>query len=175
MKKPHHLREYLLKAIPDLSPDQDRLLIFANQGSLRSTMAGGFSFEQSYTLDVIITDYAGDIDVIGVVLFTWIAEHQSELMANHEKGKQAITFEAELIDNSKYDINFQIPLTERVIVKKNAEGKLELSYPAEPQYTQFEQPTNVTLTDSSGHELASWTTPEKEGWSMAFAPPGKNP
>jgi len=175
MKKPNHLREYLLKSIPDLSPDQDRLLIFANQGSLRSTMSGGFSFEQSYTLDVIITDYAGDIDVIGVVLFTWIAEHQSELMANHEKGKQSITFEAELIDNSKYDINFQIPLTERVVVKKNSEGKLELSYPAEPQYTQFEKPTNVILTDSSGHELASWTTPEKEGWSMAFAPPGKNP
>lgn len=175
MKKPNHLREYLLNAIPDLSPDQDRLLIFANQGSLRSTMAGGFSFEQSYTLDVIITDYAGDIDVIGVVLFTWIAEHQSELMANHEKGKQAITFEAELIDNSKYDINFQIPLTERVIVKKNAEGKLEISYPAETQYTQFEKPTNVTLTDSSGQELASWTTAEKEGFSMAFMPPGRNP
>lgn len=175
MKKPNQLREYLLKAIPDLSPDQDRLLIFTNNGHLRSTMVGGYSFEMAYTLDLTITDYAGDVDVIGVVLFTWIAEFQSELMANHEKGKQAITFEAELIDNSKYDISFQIPLTERVIVKKNADGKLELSYPAEPQYTQFEQPTNVTLTDSSGHELASWTTVKKEGWSMAFMPPGKNP
>ena len=175
MKKPNQLREYLLNAIPDLSSDQDRLLIFTNNGSLRSTMVSGFSFEMSYTLDLVITDYAGDVDVIGVVLFTWIAEHQSELMANHEKGKQSITFEAELIDNSKYDINFQIPLTERVIVKKNAEGKLEVSYPAEPQYTPFEKPTNVTLTDSSGQELASWTTTEKEGYSMAFLPPGKNP
>lgn len=175
MKKPNQLREYLLNAIPDLRPNQDRLLIFVNNGSLQSTMVSGFSFEMSYTLDVDISDYAGDVDVIGVVLFTWIAENQPELMANHEEGKQAITFEAELIDNSKYDIIFQIQLTERVVVKKNAEGKLEMSYPAEPQYTQFEQPTNVTLTDSSGHELASWTTPEKEGWSMAFTPPGKNP
>ena len=107
MKKPNQLREYLLNAIPDLSPDQDRLLIFTNNGSLRSTMVSGFSFEMSYTLDLVITDYAGDVDVIGVVLFTWIAENQPELMANHEKGKQAISFEAELIDNSKYDINFQ--------------------------------------------------------------------
>ncbi len=41
MKKPNQLREYLLKAIPDLSPDQDRLLIFTNNGSLRSTMVSG--------------------------------------------------------------------------------------------------------------------------------------
>ena len=47
MKKPNQLREYLLNAIPDLSPDQDRLLIFTNNGSLRSTMVSGFSFEMS--------------------------------------------------------------------------------------------------------------------------------
>lgn len=175
MKKPQHLREYLLKAIPDLSPDQDRLLIFANQGSLRSTMAGGFSFEQSYKLDVIITDYAGDIDVIGVVLFTWIAENQPELMANHEKGKQAITFEAELIDNSKYDINFQIPLTERVVVKKNDDGKLELSYPGEPQYSTFDHPKIISVMDPTGNELTTLTTVEKEGWSLDMPPTGRNP
>lgn len=175
MKKPQHLREYLLKAIPDLSPDQDRLLIFANKGSLRSTMVGGFSFEQSYTLDVIITDYAGDIDVIGVVLFTWIAENQPELMANHEKGKQAITFEAELIDNRKYDISFQIPLTELVIVKKNAEGKLELSYPSEPQYTTFGPPTIISVMDTTKNELTTLTTVEKQGWSLDMPPTGRNP
>ncbi|OTG65928.1 phage tail protein [Acinetobacter silvestris] len=175
MKKPNHLREYLLTAIPDLSPDQDRLLIFTNNGNLRSTMASGYSFEMSYILDLTITDYSGDVDVIGVVLFTWIAEHQSELMANVEKSKKAITFEAELIDNSKYDINFQIPLTERVIVKKNDEGKLELSYPSEPQYTPFDPPTEFTILDSSGNELTSWTTADKLGWSLDMPPTGKNP
>lgn len=175
MKKPDHLRTYLLKALPDLSPDQDRLLIFTNNGTLRSTMAGGFSFEMAYTLDLTITDYAGDVDVLGVVLFTWISEHQSELMANHDKGKQAITFESEIIDNSKCDINFQIPLTERVIVKKNTEGKLELSYPGEPQYTEFEPPTVISVMDPSGNELTSLTTAEKKGWTLDMPPTGRNP
>lgn len=175
MKKPHHLREYLLKAIPDLSPDQDRLLIFTNNGSLCSTLATSYSFEMKYTLDLIITDYAGDIDVIGVVLFTWIAEHQSELMANLGKGKEAITFEAELIDNSKYDINLKIPLTERVIVKKNDEGKLVLSYPKEPEYTEFGPSTEFNVLDTSGNVLASWSTVAKEGWSLDMPSTGKNP
>ncbi|MGQ0519008.1 phage tail protein, partial [Bacillus sp. D-CC] len=77
----------------------DRLLIFANDGKLMSTAANGYSFEMAYTLDMIITDYAGDVDVFGVVLFTWIMDNQSELMANLDKVKEAITFEAELIDN----------------------------------------------------------------------------
>ena len=175
MKKPHLLREYLLNAIPDLSPDQDRLLIFTNNGTLCSTMATGYSFEMSYILDLTITDYAGDIDVIGVVLFTWLAQNQSELMANFKKGKEAITFEAELIDNSKYDINFKIPLTERVVVKKNSDDKLELSYPGEPQYTALEPATDFTVLDPTGNVLASWTTTEKEGWSLDMPPTGRNP
>lgn len=175
MKKPNQLREYLLNAIPGLSPDQDRLLIFTNNGSLRSTMVSGFSFEMSYTLDLVITDYAGDVDVIGVVLFTWIAENQPELMANHEKGKQAIQFEAELIDNSKYDINFQIPLTERVVVKKLQDGKLELSHPEEPKYTEYEPATGFEVIDPSGEVIASWTTAEKQGWSLDMPPTGRNP
>ncbi|MGQ0439801.1 phage tail protein, partial [Bacillus sp. B-TM1] len=52
----------------------------------------------AYTLDMIITDYAGDVDVFGVVLFTWIMDNQSELMANLDKVKEAITFEAVLIN-----------------------------------------------------------------------------
>lgn len=175
MKKPHHLREYLLKAIPDLSPDQDRLLIFTNNGTLCSTLATSYSFEMKYTLDMTITDYAGDVDIIGVVLFTWIAEYQSELMANLGKGKEAITFEAELIDNSKYDINFKIPLTERVIVNQNDEGKLVLSYPSEPQYTNFESATEFSVLDPAGNTLAAWTTVEKEGWSLDMPVTGKNP
>ena len=158
MKKPHALREYLLNAIPDLLQDPDRLLIFANDGKLMSTAANGYSFEMAYTLDMIITDYAGDVDVFGVVLFTWIMDNQSEL-----------------IDNSKYDLHFKIPLTECVIVKKNAEGKFEISYPTEPQYTEFGPPTDFELIDKDGTTLAIWRTADIQGRSLDMPFPGKNP
>lgn len=175
MIKPNDLRDYLLNAISDLSSDQDRLLIFAENGTLRSTMASGYSYEMEYTLDITITDYAGDVSLIGFVLFTWIAKNQSELMANHDKSKQSITFEAELVDNSKYDLNIKLPLTERVIAKRNDQGKYDLSYPGEPPYTEFEPPTEFTVYDTQGNKLASWETVEKEGWSLDMPPTGKNP
>lgn len=175
MKKPNQLREYLLEAIPDLNQDQDRLLIFANNGTLRSTMASGYSFEMAYTLDLIITDYAGDVDTIGLVILTWITKNQSENIANQDKGKQAISFEAELLDNSKYDLNFKIPLTERVIVKKLQNGKLEISYPGEPQYTEFGQKQTISIRDPSDNELTTITTADKQGLSLDMPPTGRNP
>ncbi len=175
MKKPQALREYLLKSLPNLSSDEDRLLIFANQGTCRSTLSGNFSFEMTYTLDIIITDYAGDVDEVSLVLFTWLAENQSELLANIEKGKQAINFEAELIDNKKYDINFQIQLTERVVVKKLADGRLEMSYPGEPELKTFDPPQTISIRNSQDEELATVTTKEQSGFIFDMPPTGKNP
>lgn len=174
MKKPQALREYILNALPDLPQDQDRLLIFANEGKLRSTFAPGFSFEMSYVLDLIITDYSGDPEIFGIVIFSWLMDNQPELLANI-KNTEGIHFEAELIDNGKYDLNFKIPLSERVIVKKNPEGKFELSYPAEPTYTEFEKPVDFELIDKDGGVLAKWKTVASEGRSLDMPLPGKNP
>ncbi|WP_347453654.1 phage tail protein [Acinetobacter thermotolerans] len=175
MKKPQALREYLLKSLPNLSPDEDRLLIMANNGTLRSTMASGFSFEMAYTLDIIITDYAGDVDAIGVVLFSWIAANQPELMANLDKSKQAVSFEAEMIDNHKCDIQFQIPLTERVIVKKLENGQFDISYPGEPTYTELEPAQVISVRDTNDIELTTIETANKTGWSLDMPPTGRNP
>lgn len=174
MNKPKLLREYILNALPDLPQDQDRLTIVADQGSMRSLMTGSFSFEMSYKLEILITECVIEPEIIALVLFTWIQQHQSELMTNHEKSKQAITFESEIIDNTKSDIYFSIPLTERIIVKKNDDGKLELSYPEEPQYTEFLPMTNFEVI-KNGEVLASWQSVEKQGWSLDMPFPGKNP
>ncbi|CAM3017454.1 phage tail protein [Acinetobacter celticus] len=175
MKKPQALREYLLKSIPDLVSNQDRLDIFVENGKLRSTLSGGYSFEMAYTLDMTITDYAGDVDLVAFALFTWLATNQSELMANIKNDKNEIIFEAELIDNTKYDLNIKVPLTERVISTRAENGQYNLSYPPEPQYTEFGPPTEFTVLDADGNKLASWTTVDKEGWSLDMPPPGKSP
>lgn len=59
MNKPSSLRSHLLAAVPELRHNPDRLLIFIDQGRMRSTAAPGLSFEYSYTLNLIFTDYAG--------------------------------------------------------------------------------------------------------------------
>ena len=133
MNKPSALRAHLLAAVPELHKNPDRLLVFIDNGSIRSTAAPGLSFEYSYTLNVILTDYAGHPDAVAIPLLAWLLVNQPELLTNLEKGKTAIAFEADVLDNSKVDLSLKLPLTERVIVKKQEDGSLQVSHPDEPQ------------------------------------------
>ncbi|MCQ4242873.1 phage tail protein [Stutzerimonas stutzeri] len=132
MKKPESLRAHLQAAIPELKRNPDRLLVFVDAGSMRSTAAPGLSFEYSYTLNLILTDFSGSPDAVAIPLFAWVLVNQRELMENQEKGRDAIKFEADILDNSKVDLSITLPLTERVIVHRQDDGSLQITHPAEP-------------------------------------------
>lgn len=159
MKKPQSLRAHLLSAIPELERDPERILIFVDEGKIRSTMATGLSFEYAYTLNMILTDYTGDLAAISIPVLDWIRVNQSELMANLDKAHAGIKFEAEILANDKVDLAIQLHLTERVIVKKDQQT-ITTEYPAEPQYSKAEPAQKVTLYDKDGTELASWMSKE---------------
>lgn len=163
MKKPQSLKDHLLSAVPELQRDPERVLVFADEGTVRSTLANGLSFEYVYTLTLILIDYAGDLAAVSIPVLDWIRTNQSELMANLENSKSAIKFEAEILSNDKVDLVIQIPVTERIIIKKEHD-KLTITYPEEPQYHKAEQSKQVTLYDKDGTALASWQSrdPEQE-------------
>jgi hypothetical protein len=54
-------------------------------------------------------------------------------MDNPDRRKDGITFEADILDNAKVDLDIKLRLTERVVVKAIADGKLEITHPDEPQ------------------------------------------
>lgn len=160
MNKPESLRKHLLDSIPELKHNPDRLLVFIDNGTMRSTAAPGLSFEYAYTLNLILTDYAGHPDAVAIPLFAWVLVNQRELMENLERGKDAIAFEADVLDNSKVDLSIKLPLTERVIVKRQDDGSLVVNHPAEPivDDEQFIVP-GVTVMTSDGELLAQWGQP----------------
>lgn len=134
MNKPNSLRDHLLAADPKLAQNPDRLLVFIDEGNIRSTAAPGLSFEWLYTLNVIITDYAGHPDNIAITLLAWLRRNQPDLLTNIEKGKDAIGFEADILGNDKIDLSITMPLTERVIVKRLPDDSLEVTHPPEPDF-----------------------------------------
>ncbi len=157
MNKPESLRAHLVASVPELKRNPDRLLTFVDNGSMRSTAAPGLSFEYSYTLNIILTDFAGHPDAIAIPLFAWVLVNQRELMENQEKGRDAIKFEADILDNSKVDLSITLPLTERVIVKRMDDGTLQVSHPAEPVVDDelFLIPA-MRVETSDGELLAEW-------------------
>ncbi|PZP26679.1 phage tail protein [Pseudomonas kuykendallii] len=134
MNKPNSLREHLLAAVAELKHSPDRLLIFIDTGSVRCTAVPGLSFEYSYTLQVILTDFAGHPDSVFIPVLEWLRRQQPELLTNLERGKDAITFEADILDGGKVDMALSLPLTERVIVKRLDSGALDVTHPEEPDF-----------------------------------------
>ncbi len=170
MNKPNSLRAHLLAAVPELHKNPDRLLVFIDNGTIRSTAAHGLSFEYSYTLNVILTDFAGHPDAVAIPLLAWVMVNQHELLANQEKGKTAIAFEADVLDNSKVDLSIKLPLTERVIVKKQAAGALDVTHPDEPQLEPFLEAGTWQLY-AEGMLLAEWQSTAQDGGDMASPHP----
>ncbi|WP_311968588.1 phage tail protein [Pseudomonas baltica] len=160
MNKPESLRAHLMATIPELRHNPDRMIVFVDNGTMRSTAAPGLSFEYSYTLNLILTDYAGHPDAVAIPLFAWVLVNQRELMENLDKGKEAISFEADVLDNSKVDLSIKLPLTERVIVKRMDDGSLQVSHPAEPIVDEelFLAP-GITVRNSAGDTLWVWGEP----------------
>lgn len=170
MNKPNSLRDHLLAAVPELHKNPDRLLVFIDNGSIRSTVAPGLSFEYSYTLNVMLTDFAGHPDAIAIPLLAWLLVNQHELLANHEQGKKAITFEADVLDNSKVDLSIKLPLTERVIVKKLPGGELDVTHPDEPQLEPFLE-AGTWQVFAKGELLAEWQSTAQDGGDIASPHP----
>ena len=171
MKKPNSLREHLIASIPSLRHNPDRLLVFVDNGKIRATSAPGLSFEYEYQLNVILTDFPGSPDAVSVPLLAWLLVNQSELLTNLEKGKEGLQFEVDVLDANTVDLSLSLPLTERIIVKKQADGTLLITHPEEPQLTQHLPQTTVQLIGDD-QVLAEWQSAPPVGVDIETPHPG---
>lgn len=163
MKKPDSLRSHILAAVKELQRDPERMLIFTDKGNVRCTGATGLSFEYIYDLNFILTDFAGELDAVMIPLLDWVRVNQSELLMNSDKNKEAFKFETVILDNGTVDLSLTFPVTERVIVKRQDDGTLKVSFPKEPQYETPLDSQPMQLIDSqTGEVLAAWTSTSPE-------------
>lgn len=81
--------------------------------------------------------------------------------------------EVEFLNNDLVDLQFTVPLTERVIVKR-IDGQLHYSYPPEPQLTEQFPSTRVQLM-ANGEVVAEWDSPAPVGTDIETPHPGRRP
>ena len=164
MKKPDSLRRHLLGAVKELQRDPERMLIFTDKGNVRCTLANGLSFEYVYQLNFILTEYAGELDAVMIPLFDWVRINQHELLANLEKSKDAFKFETVMLDNHSVDLSLTFEVTERVIVERQDDGSLQVTFPDEPLYDKATDSQLYKMIDhKTGQVLAEWmSSPPQE-------------
>lgn len=154
MLKPDSLRTAILKAVPYIKQNPDCLHVFIDKGAIIATLAPSLSFEYQYTLNLVVTDYASDMDLVIVPILHWLRTHQPDIMANPDKRQDSFTFEVDYLDNKVRDISIDIKLTERVVVKEQ-DGKLDVTHLGEP--IPPEHFIKSYKIDIDGKTVAEWT------------------
>ncbi|OOF59354.1 phage tail protein [Rodentibacter myodis] len=131
MKKPNQLRNILEQSHADFINNPDRLQLYVDGGQIIATGSHSFSFEYRYTLNVVVTDYAGDIAALVVPIIAYLRTNQPEIFENPARRENAFKFEVDYNNNNTADISFEIQLTERVVSKNEVEG-VQIRYAKEP-------------------------------------------
>ena len=132
MYKPKSLRKALTDALPDLARNPEMMRIFIDNGKLASTLAASLSFENQYTLNVVVTDFTGDIELLLVPIQAWLRIHQADIMTTDEGRKKGFTYFADINSNDSADISISLMLTERTLVREEGD-KLHIETVPEPQ------------------------------------------
>ena len=131
MYKPKSLRKALTDAVPDLARNPEMMRIFIDNGKLASTLATSLSFENQYTLNVVVTDFTGDIELLLVPIQAWLRIHQADIMTTDEGRKKGFTYFADINSNDSADISISLMLTERTLVSE-VDGALHVKNIPEP-------------------------------------------
>lgn len=156
MIKPGLLRTALEAALPEFLTDRDRLSIFVDRGRMVSRRTPGLAFEYRYGVRLFFEAFTGPPDAIMVPLLLWVRTHQPDLMLRFEREDQAITFAADILDQSSWDILISFELTEAVTLVARGDGSgwdvthLPEPSPDDPSITGVEPPpplSNIWLGD----------------------------
>ncbi|BFU60768.1 MULTISPECIES: phage tail protein [Rodentibacter] len=131
MKKPNQLRKILEQSHSDFEKNPDRLQLYVDGGQIIATGANSFSFEYRYSLNVIVTDYAGDIAALVVPMIAYLRTNQPEIFENPQLRENAFKFQVDYNNNDTADISFEIKLTERVVSQKEGDS-VQINYAKEP-------------------------------------------
>ena len=131
MNKPQSLRNALNKSVPYVRENPDRLHLFVDNGSLVATSAASISWEYRYTLNVVVTDFTGDQNLLMAPILYWLRDNQPDALQNPDERGKLFTFEVDILGNGACDLSLNLKLTERVLVRE-VDGQMQVEAVPKP-------------------------------------------
>lgn len=121
MIKAQNLRARIEARLPQLEPD--KLNMFVTKGRILSNGKGSAAYEQHYTTEIVLTDFAGEPDELFGAVVDFMREQMPEVMCNPDLARDAITFEAEALNHQAYDLLITVQLSEQVTREMDEHGR----------------------------------------------------
>ena len=131
MEKPASLRAAFQAALPELAAHPEKLRLFVTAGSIEPTK-GSLSYLSRYTLSIFVEDVGFDPAFLNVALIGWLQDNQPDILAPHRQDQRPITFEAEPLESDRWDVLIEVKLTETVLGRLDAAGRVHIDVKPEP-------------------------------------------
>ena len=132
MQKADSLRAAIAAYLPELARDPDKLRLWVETGRVRSIAGAsadfGAHFAWEYTLNVLVTEFAQNPSILAIIVNDWCRANQPDLL---QQGS-GYPFEADILDDATFDVQFALPLSEPVLVTRREGGGWNLEHPGEP-------------------------------------------
>ena len=153
MQKPNSLRKALTDAVPVLRTNPDMLCLRLDDGNNTATLARSLSFEKRYTLNIVVTDFTDDIDLLFVPVMAWLRVNQPDIMTTDEGRRYGFVWYADINSDSRLDVSISLLLTERTLVKE-VDGALHVeNIPEPPPPEPVTRPVEMW---SNGERVSKW-------------------
>ncbi|CNE08705.1 phage tail protein [Yersinia kristensenii] len=153
MLKPDSLRKTLTEAVPVLRTNPDMLRLFVDNGKIAATLAASLSFEKQYTLNVVVTDFTGDIDLLLVPIMAWLRENQPDIMTTDEGQKKGFTWYTDINNDNSIDVSINLLLTERTLVREVDSALHVQNIPEPPRPEPITRPAEMWV---NGELVSQW-------------------
>ncbi|HHA0035203.1 TPA: phage tail protein [Yersinia enterocolitica] len=153
MLKPDSLRKTLTDAVPVLRTNPDMLSLFVDNGKIAATLAASLSFEKQYTLNVVVTDFTGDIDLLLVPIMAWLRENQPDIMTTDEGQKKGFTWYTDINNDNSIDVSINLLLTERTLVREVNSALHVQNIPEPPRPEPITRPAEMWI---NGELVSQW-------------------
>lgn len=133
MEKPALLRAEIEKHLPELAANPEKLTMFVTGGRILAGK-GALSHESAYTLNILINDFVGDIDVINAIVIKWLSEYQADALGPGYTDPKGYSFEVDILNDMSADILIELRLTERTTVLVDDDGNVSIAHPKNAGY-----------------------------------------
>lgn len=135
MNKLASARNAILKS--PLHIKADKLLTFAEKGKVTTwpedASSGNSGFTLTYTIHLIVTDYAGALQDLLYVVVRWVHAECPDMDA-----REAIAFHVDVIDHKSADVSIAVEVSEIVATTLGAGGKVQLKPAPDPDVRVFD-------------------------------------
>lgn len=135
MKKPADLRAHLVAYLPELATDPERLRVWIEQGTVKTTQSANLNFELRYQLNIAIIDFAGDPLMPIALINDWLRSNQPDVVAS--QAASGYDVQVDFMTNSIADLGFTLPLSEIILCRPRTTGGgwEYMSRPEDPSFT----------------------------------------